>query len=164
VCATQISPGGLALAGETRIPDEHYSQNSKVHNAAVGHMGVNVTLDRLRKDKTIWPKMRKHISQFIRQCPACQKMNERKLVHKMEPYTTAAYQPMEVLNVDTVGPIEGDSSGNEHILVIIDCFSRWVELVAIPTPLHFPPQGGCCNTLADLEYLVRFALTVAPSL
>jgi transposase InsO family protein len=147
MCATQTSP-----PGETRIPDEHYSQISKVHNAAVGHMGVNVTLDRLRKEKVIWPKMRKHISQFIRQCPACQKMNERKLVHKTEPYTTATYQPMEVLNVDTIGPIEGDTSGNEHILVIIDCFSRWVELVPIPDTSALSAARGL------LQHVGRFGV------
>jgi len=39
---------------------------------------------------------------------------------------------MEVLNIDTIGPLPKDDSGNEHLLVIIDCFSRWVEIYGIP--------------------------------
>ncbi len=39
---------------------------------------------------------------------------------------------MEVLNIDTIGPIMSkDSAGNCYILVIIDCFTRFVELYPI---------------------------------
>ena len=34
----------------------------------------------------------------------------------------------EVLHLDHVGPLTKDAHGNEYILVIIDAFSRWVEL------------------------------------
>lgn len=35
---------------------------------------------------------------------------------------------MDRLNVDTMGPFEADDNGNTYIIVIIDCFTRWVEL------------------------------------
>jgi hypothetical protein len=34
---------------------------------------------------------------------------------------------MKVLNIDTIGPLSNDSS-EKYILVIIDCFTRFVEL------------------------------------
>jgi transposase InsO family protein len=142
----------VLLPVETRLPDEQYAHIAKVHNATVGHMGVNCTLDRLRKAKIVWPKMRKHISQFIRQCPSCQKLNERKLMQKTEPFTTAAYHPMEVLNIDTIGPVESDDNKNEHILVIIDCFTRWVELVAIPDTSALSAARGL------LQHVGRFGI------
>ena len=39
---------------------------------------------------------------------------------------------MERLSVDTIGPLEKDTYGNCYIIVIIDCFTRWVELVGTP--------------------------------
>ena len=39
---------------------------------------------------------------------------------------------MERLSVDTIGPLEKDTYGNCYIIVIIDCFTRWVELVGAP--------------------------------
>jgi transposase InsO family protein len=35
---------------------------------------------------------------------------------------------MEVLNIDTFGPLSNDSSEKGYILVIIDCLTRFVEL------------------------------------
>jgi hypothetical protein len=35
---------------------------------------------------------------------------------------------MDVINIDTIGPLRKDNAGNEYILVIVDCFTRWTEL------------------------------------
>ena len=34
--------------------------------------------------------------------------------------------------MDTIGPLPNDDLGNQFIIVVIDCFSRWVELFGIP--------------------------------
>jgi hypothetical protein len=36
---------------------------------------------------------------------------------------------MERLNIDTFGPFERDDNGNQYIIVIIDCFTRFVKLL-----------------------------------
>lgn len=69
--------------------------------------------------------------QFIQQCPVCQKLREHRLAIKAHPFTTAAYSAMEVLNIDTIGPLEKDEDGNSFIIVIIYCFTRWVELYGV---------------------------------
>ena len=40
------------------------------------------------------------------------------------PFTTSTYYPMECLNIDFVGPYPDGG----YVLVIIDTFTRWVEL------------------------------------
>jgi transposase InsO family protein len=35
--------------------------------------------------------------------------------------------PMEKLSIDTLGPFPPDKDGNIYIIVMIDCFSRYVE-------------------------------------
>ena len=43
-------------------------------------------------------------------------------------YTTSTYKPMECLNIDFIGPFPDKG----YILVMIDTFSRFVELYATP--------------------------------
>ena len=95
-------------------------------------MGVEHTISKLVATGQTWRYMRTHVQNFIRKCEFCQANSEKKVTVKVQPFTRASYHPMEVLNIDTIGPLPKDDFGNEYILVIIDCFSRWVELFAIP--------------------------------
>ena len=122
-----------------KVPEDKYAILRQVHNSTVGHFGKEKTIEKLllkiqkekRKDLQDWPDMRAHVTMFIRRCPACQKMSHLKVPIQTHAFTAANYQPMAVLAMDSIGPLPRDRVGNEHILVIIDCFSRWIELYAI---------------------------------
>ena len=47
------------------------------------------------------------------------------------PYTTAAYEPMQRINIGSMGPFQADENDNTYIIVIIDCFTRCVELYPV---------------------------------
>jgi len=115
-----------------QLSDEVHQRIALAHNAEVGHFGVDKTITLLLKQGLKWKNMRKQVRQFVQLCPVCQKLRERHLALKAHPFTTAAYLPMDVLNIDTIGPIDADDDGNKYILVIIDCFTRWVELYPLP--------------------------------
>ena len=68
------------------------------------------------------------INEFLRQCLYCQISNRLRKPIKAHRFTCASYNPFEVLRLDHIGPLTKDAHGNEYILVIIDAFSRWVEL------------------------------------
>ncbi len=38
---------------------------------------------------------------------------------------------MEVLSIDTIGSVASDTAGNCYILVVIDCFTRFIELYPV---------------------------------
>ena len=135
-----------------RIPEENYRQIQSVHNATLGHFGLEETLSKLHEKGMTWKHMRGHIRQFIRKCGFCQANSDRKIVTKVAPFTRAAYHPMEVLNIDTIGPLPKDDSGNEYILVIIDCFSRWIELYATPD------TSADCAAQSLLQHCGRFGI------
>ena len=116
----------------TRIPEELYKTIARHHNSTVGHFGVDKTIGMLQSSKQSWKYMRKHVRQFVQQCPVCQKLKEHHTEIKTHPFTTASYMPMDVLNIDTIGPVAKDAQGNEYIIVVIDCFTRWVELYGVP--------------------------------
>jgi transposase InsO family protein len=135
-----------------RIPPEEFRKISSVHNSKAGHFGVEKTLDALRASNHTWKRMRRHVTQFIQKCPVCQLSSDRKVAINVAPFTRASYHPMEVLNIDAIGPLPEDENKNKYILVIIDCFSRWVELFGIPD------TSALSAAKALLEHCGRFGV------
>ena len=113
----------------TFYPLEYKEIMSHFHNSQVGHHGVEKTINLLLQNGHRWQFMRKHVRVFIKKCPCCQMMSHIKPVIHTLPFTTSAYSPMEFLNVDSIGPLPPDQDGNTYIIVIIDRFSRWIELI-----------------------------------
>ena len=110
-------------------PSEAEQRNriEAVHNSTYGHGGVERTIDLLKRGTT-WPQMRSDVRKFIRQCPCCQIMTKVKLKIQLAPYNVSKLFPMDRVNIDTVGPLHTDLDGYSYIIVVIDVFSRFVEL------------------------------------
>ena len=148
-----------ALEEDAHIPSEYHVKISKVHNTNAGHHGVDRTLAKLRMLGEDWTGMRGHVRSFIRKCPCCQKMRELNITAYTTPYTLARYEPMERLNIDSVGPLPADNKGNTYIIVIIDCFTRFVELypvvdltanpAAVALLHHMGRYGAPCELQSD---------------
>jgi transposase InsO family protein len=106
------------------------------HDSLHGHGGVEATLSLLKAKvppAKYWTGMRKDVRNFIQQCPCCQFMQSSKsLIATTAPYNVSVRAPMDRLNIDTIGPFPPDEHGNTYIIVIIDVFSRFVELYAAP--------------------------------
>jgi transposase InsO family protein len=101
------------------------------HNSYTGHHGMARTLRKLQTNGLYWPDMRRHVRRFVSTCPQCQLMSSIKEVIHTTPFTTSTYRPMSRINIDSIGPLPPDEYGNAYILVMIDCFSRFVELYPI---------------------------------
>ena len=114
----------------------------RAHNSFVGHHGRERTLAKimsiLKKDKALATQFSElmladYVTQFIKQCPICQKLSTLHVPIQAQAFTTATYEPHQRLNIDTIGPLPPDIDGNCYILVIIDTFTRWIELYATKT-------------------------------
>ncbi len=123
----------LNLTQESIIPQNIYKAIGKCHNSTVGHHGVRRTIEKLRTTGFKTKYLPEYVKLFVRRCPACQKMSQIKPVIETIPFTTAAYGPMIKISMDTIGPLPESETGYKHILAIIDCFSRWVELYPCQT-------------------------------
>jgi len=100
-----------------------------VHNAVIGHNGVETTVLRLKKAGHSWKYMRQMIDRYIKQCDVCQKSNSRTRSTYVAPFVTLKGSGlMQDRSIDFVGPLQEDANGYKFICVIIDSFSRWVEL------------------------------------
>ena len=114
-CANLIEVITLsAMDNKERIPGNLYRKITAVHHSEVGHMGLQITKDRLN-DKTIsdrWIKL------FIKQCPCCQVMSRAHLAIRTHPFTCAAYYRIEVIALDHIGTLVIDEKGHQYVLVI----------------------------------------------
>lgn len=135
---------------EVIIPPEVYSDIMKMHNDVCGHCGRETTLDRLRRAGIEHPNLRNLVRKFIRECPVCQKNAPYQVEANIQPFTTGSYVLMDRLNVDTIGPLPEDNMGNKYIIVIIDAFSRWVEL----TPTKDTSAESAAQAL--MNHAIRF--------
>ena len=101
-----------------------------LHNSpAGGHMGITRTIHRAR-ERFFWPKMRTSIINFIQQCIACSQS-------KYQPHQgNAPLRPIQVSEpfvfwaLDYMGPLQETATGNKHILVVMDHFTKWCEAFA----------------------------------
>jgi hypothetical protein len=113
-------------------PSQYHDLISKAHNSLVGHEGVEATIDKLSRAHIKWKHMRRDVKQFIKNCPTCQKAHQQKLLFESKPFTLSGTYPMQDISMDSITDFTADKYGNKHILVIIDNFSRFVELYPIP--------------------------------
>ena len=110
------------------IPNHIYKTIQMYHNTERGHFAAERVFSRMDKDKAIhFEKPKKWIKAFIKQCVCCQLLDRLKLRIKIRPFTTSSLSPFEMVCLDHIGPIQVDNK-DLYILVIIDCFSRWIEL------------------------------------
>lgn len=135
---------------------EIHDMITSVHNAFAGHSGVRRTLAKLRKQGVKFDHMRVLVDMFIKQCPFCQKASEKAGPPAITlPFTLASYGAMNRLNIDSIGPLIPDPEGYQHILVVIDTFTRWIMLY----PLKSLQAIDCLQAL-----VTHFGTFGAPSM
>ena len=111
------------------IPNKYYAQIKSFHNTYVGHFAPARLYERMQAAGELkdMPNPKKWIKAFVKQCVCCQLLERLKLRIKIRPFTTSSLRPFQLISMDHIGPIRSEGLVF-YILVIIDCFSRWVEL------------------------------------
>lgn len=104
-----------------------------VHNSTVGHLGVDATLRRLAEQGHTTHGLRTRVSDLVSGCAVCQKvrLGQGNVIAAVR--TTAVQQPFQHLMWDTLGPLPTDESGHAYVLVVLDRFTRFIELIPTPT-------------------------------
>ena len=86
---------------------------------------------KLQRLKQTWPQMKADVVTFIKKCLLCHKMSYLRIPIHTIPFTTAFYGLTKTLSMDCIGPLKEIDDGYNHILVIIDNFSRYACLYAL---------------------------------
>ena len=102
----------LSNALGSAIPEPVYSEIQAVHNALVGHSGVDRTLQRFGEKKIVFKYQGALVKKFIRECPWCQKSDERTVPMGVVPTTLSSIVAMQRLALDSIGPCRKASLGS----------------------------------------------------
>ena len=77
--------------------------------------------------------MSRDVKNYVRTCAVCNR-NKKPNVHSKCAMTLFhAGAPIERVHLDFLGPLPITSAGNQHILVMVDQFTKWVECVPLPS-------------------------------
>lgn len=115
----------------------------ELHDAPTsGHLGIDKTLARV-SSRAYFPKMKKSVADYIRSCHLCQRVryDNRKQPGLMRSSPTEG--PWDSIYMDLMGPYTKSSPGGyTFLLVVIDGFSKWVEI--------FPLRNALATTIGKL--------------
>jgi len=95
-----------------------------------GHWGRDKTSSRMRK-LVFWPGMEKDVALFIKTCSTCN-CNKNHPKNRAPLTSYQAGLPNERVHLDFLGPFSTSRSGNKYILSIVDQFTKWIEVYALP--------------------------------
>ena len=87
-----------------------------------GHQGIVKTKERLRS-KVWWPGVDKEAEKKCRECLGCQMVSKHVPPPPIKP-TRLPERAWQEIAVDLLGPLPT----GEHLLVVVDYFSRWMEV------------------------------------
>jgi hypothetical protein len=126
-----------AILPQRQISEDNYAVIEACHNSIVGHGGVDRTVAKIHSLNKRWDYLTQDVKKFIMLCPTCQKMSQIKIPIHAVKYVASTYSTMQCLNIDFVGPYPDGG----YLLVIIDTFTRWVEL--------YPCEAATAQTALD---------------
>ena len=109
------------------IPEELRGEIVRANHIGAGHAAVMRTYQRIRA-KCYWPGMYKDVETYVKYCPQCALKTEVRTRTPMGKHIEGEAPGMvwvvDLLHVPECG-------GYEYILVCVDAFSRWVELIPL---------------------------------
>jgi hypothetical protein len=103
-----------------------------MHNAVYsGHLGVNKTWEKV-KERFYRPGLATAVKEYIKYCMICQtvKVNMTPRVARLK-YITACF-PNQLVTMDATSDLPMTVRGNKYIIVVVDHFSKYLEVYAVP--------------------------------
>lgn len=92
------------------------------------HAGFEKTLYHI-KLRYYWPKMANAVKTVIQNCTKCKEIKHpSKAVAPEMGKMLNVKSPWRIISIDFIGPLPRSRSGNQHLLVVLDIFSKWVML------------------------------------
>ena len=123
-------------------------------HATAAHLGRRKTLSRLTS-RFYWPHMRRDVTHYVRACLLCQQYKPTNQKPGGLMKSIIVTEPWHTVGIDITGPLPKTRRGNRFILVVVDYFTKWVEL--------FPLQCTKANIIAQLfldEVICRFGFPI----
>jgi len=96
-----------------------------------GHLGYRKTMQRLLR-RVFWFGLHNDLYTYIRSCHTCQQVKNPNTKPHGDLQSQVSQGPWETLAIDFMGPLPVTRRKNTQLLVVVDHFTKWVELFALP--------------------------------
>lgn len=97
-----------------------------------GHSGQQKTLFRLNT-RVFWDSMRKDVCNYVKACEACQQFKYDNTPSSNQMQIHSVNEPWHTIGIDIMGPFPVTSRNKRFLLVIVDYFTRWIEVFPLST-------------------------------
>jgi transposase InsO family protein len=104
----------------------HYFHDSMIS----GHLGAYKTFRRIAANFW-WPRMRIEVFAYVRKCDVCQRAKPAQGTAVGLHSASPVERPLERVFIDFVGPLPRTRQGHVGILVVLDGFSKFVNLFPV---------------------------------
>ena len=142
---------GLGVQKQLVVPKQMRNDiMSQNHDSVLsGHLGSKKTWQKTRS-KFYWFEMREDITLHVSKCHACAVNKAPSKSPRANLGQMLVGAPLDRVCVDILGPLPYTPRGNRYALVVMDYFTKWVEISPIP--------DQSAQTCADkiLEFVCRF--------
>ena len=130
------------------------SKLGMAHNAPTAIHPRGSQMSRQIRRRHYWPQMHRDCEQFASECLVCQRAAAAPHTGQDQVQYVPVGKPLSVVAIDIVGPLgngrTATSQGNRYIVTMVDWFSRFICMYAVPEPTA--EQVGKCLT----RFVARF--------
>ncbi|CAF0913458.1 unnamed protein product [Didymodactylos carnosus] len=97
-----------------------------------GHSGLHKTLYRLLT-RVYWPGMRRDVFKYTQACSSCQQFKYCNRPSSTPMQLHLVTEPWHTIEIDMMGPFPPTQRQKQYLLVVVDYFTRWVEMFPLRT-------------------------------
>lgn len=113
-------------------PEEGQKILQDIHQGECGHHASSRTLvGKVFQHVFYWPSALQEAEDIVRKCNACQRYASKIHMPASKLKTIPITWPFAVWCLDMVGPFKRARGGMTHILVMVDKFTKWIEVKPI---------------------------------
>ena len=91
---------------------------------------MDKTKERVKR-KCYWYQVNQSCEEYVRSCSVCNTSKKSQLRGRASMRLYHAGAPMEKVHIDILGPLTTTTQGNKYVFVMIDQFTKWIELEAL---------------------------------
>lgn len=131
--ARTVAPCRVAVATLSTRSSNSANIIAVAHGSALtGHCGRDETTRLFRDAGYTWPGLATEVAEHVKACPVCQKVRLKSAMSYHTGHLSTS-TPFDTVYIDSIGPLNPTPDGFSHIIVMVDSFTRWAELVPTVT-------------------------------